>query len=234
MSSIFIKSSKNLRNHPTKGAFRLDAKQREERLATFANLRETSAPVTTFASPPPPPQGFPTTTWLLSTASTRGPPRYPCSMSSHEVSKDSLKCSTCSKWVHFTCFSLTQANFLKICAADSAMGWNRPSCLNEDLASPTHQQASPCPVSPAPPPPAPPPPTCSDLMDSSLPLPSHPPHLDTYPLSAFTLPFTPPPPTSTQPIYNSPPHPQRTPRLPKTSEFYNGIPVIFPPHVVVN
>ena len=50
-------------------------------------------------------------------------------------------------------------------------------------------------------------------MDSSLPLPSHPTLLNTYPLSAFTLPFTPLPPTSTQPIYNSLPHPQRTPRL---------------------
>ena len=51
-------------------------------------------------------------------------------------------------------------------------------------------------------------------MNSSLPLRSHPPLLNTYPLSAFTLPFTPPP-TSTQPIYNSPPHPQQTPRLPQ-------------------
>ena len=50
-------------------------------------------------------------------------------------------------------------------------------------------------------------------MDSSLP--SHPPLLNTYPLSAFTLPFTPPPPTSTQPINNSPPYPQQTPRLPQ-------------------
>ena len=52
-------------------------------------------------------------------------------------------------------------------------------------------------------------------MNSSRPFPSHPPLLNTYPLSAFTLPFTPPPPTSTQPIYNSPPHPQRTPHLPQ-------------------
>ena len=51
-----------------------------------------------------------------------------------------------------------------------------------------------------------PPPTCSHLMDSSLPLLSHPPLLNIYPPSAFTLPFTPPP-TSTQPIHNSPPHP---------------------------
>ena len=134
-------------------------------------------------------------------------------MCSFEVGKDSLKCSTCSNWVHFSCSSLTRANFRKICAAGSTMGWNCPACLNGDLASPTHQQASPHPVSPAPPPPIPP--TCSDLIDSSLPLPSHPPLLNTYPPSAFILPFTPPPTTSTQPIHNSPPHPQRTPRLPQ-------------------
>ena len=58
-----------------------------------------------------------------------------------------------------------------------------------------------------------PPLTCSDLMDSSLPLPSHPPLLNTYPPSAFTLPLSPPPPTSSQPIHNSQPHPQRNPRL---------------------
>ena len=50
-------------------------------------------------------------------------------------------------------------------------------------------------------------------MDLSLPLPSHPPLLNTYPPSAFTLPVSPPPPTSSQPIHNSPPHPQRNPRL---------------------
>ena len=143
------------------------------------------------------------------------PPHYPCSMCSHEVGKDSLECSTCSKWVHFSCSSLTRAHFRKICAAGSTMGWNCPACLNGDLASPTHQQASPRPISPALPPTHTPPPTCSYLMDSSLPLPSYPTLLNTYPPSAFTLPFTPPPPTSTQPIYNSPPHPQRTPRLPQ-------------------
>ena len=109
--------------------------------------------------------------------------------------------------MHFSCSSLTRADFRKICAAGSSMGWNCPACLNGDLASPTHQQASPRPVSP------PPPLTCSDLMDSSLPLPSHPPLLNTYPLSAFTLPVSPPRPTSSQPIHNSPPHPQRNPRL---------------------
>ena len=52
-------------------------------------------------------------------------------------------------------------------------------------------------------------------MNSSLHLPSHPPLLNTYPLSAFTLPSTPPPPTSTRPTNNSPPHPQRTRHLPQ-------------------
>ena len=63
---------------------------------------------------------------------------------------------------------------------------------------------------PLPPPPTLSPPTCSHVVDSSLPLPSYPPLLNTYPLSAFTLPSTPPPPTSTQPSNNSPPHPQQT------------------------
>ena len=50
-------------------------------------------------------------------------------------------------------------------------------------------------------------------MESSLPLPSHPPLLNTYPPSALTLPVSSPPPTSSQPIHNLPPHPQRNPRL---------------------
>ena len=55
-----------------------------------------------------------------------------------EVGKDSLKCSTCSKWVRFSCSSLTRANFRKICAAGSTMGWNCPACLNGTLPfSPT-------------------------------------------------------------------------------------------------
>ena len=95
---------------------------------------------------------------FINRALPQGPPCYPCSLSSHEVGKDSLKCSTCSKWVHFFCSCLTGAHFRKICAAGSTMGWNCPVCLNRDLASPTHQQASPRPVSPVtPPPPATPP-----------------------------------------------------------------------------
>ena len=66
----------------------------------------------------------------------------------------------------------------------------------------------------------PPPPTCLQVVDSSLPLPSHPPLLNTYPLSAFTLPSTPPPPTSTQPTNNSPPHPQRTPHPPQNFRIF--------------
>ena len=48
-------------------------------------------------------------------------------------------------------------------------------------------------------------------MDSSLPLPSHPPLLNTYPPSAFTLPVLSPPSTSSQPIHNLPSHHQRNP-----------------------
>ena len=50
-------------------------------------------------------------------------------------------------------------------------------------------------------------------MDSSLPLPSHPPLLNTYPPSAFTLPASSPPPTGSQPVHNLPPHPQGNPCL---------------------
>ena len=50
-------------------------------------------------------------------------------------------------------------------------------------------------------------------MDSSLPLPSHPSLLNTYPPSAFTISLSPPPPTSSQPTLNAPPHPQRNPRF---------------------
>ena len=100
---------------------------------------------------PPSPRVPPTTTWLLSTAATSGPPRYPCSLCSHEVGKVSLKCSTCSKWAHFSCSSLTQAHFRKICAAGSTMGWNCPVFLKGDLS---HPPASlPLPVPPPPPPP---------------------------------------------------------------------------------
>ena len=102
--------------------------------------------VTPPASPPPPPPGFPPLPpGFYQSRPPRGPPRYPCSICSLEVGKDSLKCSTCSKWVHFSCSSLTRADFRKICAAGSPMGWNCPACLNRDLASPTHQPASPPP-----------------------------------------------------------------------------------------
>ena len=162
----------------------------------------------------PLPQGSSTTAWLLSLTSTSGcPSRYPCSICSLEVGKDSLKCYTCSKWVHFSCSSLTRADFRKICVAGSPMGWNCPDCLNGDLASPTHRPASPRVVSPALPPPTPTPLACSDLMDSSLPLPSHPSFLNTCPLSAFTLFASSPPPTASQPVHNLPPHSQENPRL---------------------
>ena len=178
---------------------------------------QTNSPVTTPASPPPPPPGLlPLPPGFYQPRPPQGPPRYPCSLCSHEVGKDSLKCSTCSKCVHFSCSSLTRAHFCKICVAGSTMGRNCPVCLNGDLASPTHQQASPAPSLQFRPLPLPhPPPTCSHVVNSSLPLPSHPPLLNTYPLSAFTLPSTPPPPTSTQPTNNYLPHPQRTPHPPQ-------------------
>ena len=86
---------------------------------------------------PPLPPGF------YHSRPPQGLPRYPCSICSLEVGKDFLKCYTCSKWVHFSCSSLTRAGFRKICAAGSPMGWNCPACLNGDLASPTHRPASP-------------------------------------------------------------------------------------------
>ena len=140
---------------------------------------------------PPLPPGF------YQSRPPRGPPRYPCSICFLEVGKDSLKCSTCS--------SLTRADFRKICAAGSLMGWNCPACLNRDLASLTHQPASPRPVSPPLSPPTPPPFTCSDLMDSSLPLPS---------LTPTLLPPSPYLPHHHHPqVHNLPPHPQRNPRF---------------------
>ena len=172
---------------------------------------QTSLLVTPPASPPPRfpplPPGF------YHSRPPRGLPRYPCSICSLEVGKDSLKCSTCSKWVHFSCSSLTRADFRKICVAGSPMGWNCPACLNGDLASLTRRPASPRLVSPALSPPTPTPLACSDLMDSSLPLPSHPPLLNTCPPSAFTLPASSPPPTASQPVHNLPPHPQGNPHL---------------------
>ena len=133
---------------------------------------QTSLHITPPASPPLP--GFPPLPPGFYQSRPPGPPRYPCSIFSLEVGKESLKCSTCSNWVHFSCSSLTRADFCKICAAGSPMGWNCLACLNGELASPTHQQASPHPVSAAPPtrlshPPANVPPPC---LSSSTPTPS--------------------------------------------------------------
>ena len=123
---------------------------------TTGSPTQTSLLVTPPASPPPPPPGFPPLPpGFYQSRPPRGPPRYPCSICFLEVGKDSLKCSTCSKWVHFSCSSLTRADFCKICAAGSPMGWNCPACLNGDLASPTLRSASPRPFSPASPPPHP-------------------------------------------------------------------------------
>ena len=170
---------------------------------------QTSLLGTTPASPPP---GFPPLPpGCYQSRPPRGPQRYPCSTCSLDVGKDFLKCSNCSKWVHFSYSSLTWADFRKICAAGSPTGWNCTACLNGDLASPTHQQASPRPVSPPPPTP-----THEHAQISWIHLHLSPHTLlpfNTYPPFAFTLPFSPPPPTSSQPIHNSPPHPQTNPRL---------------------
>ena len=183
-------------------------------LSQTGSPTQISSPVTS-ASPPPPSPGLPLLPpGLYQPRPSQGPPRYPCSMCSHKVGKDSLKCSTCSKWVHF-CSSLTRANFCKICVAGFTMGWNYHACRNGDLASPTHQQASLRSIFPALPPPTPP---HQHVQLKWIHLYLSPHTLlsfNTYPLSAFTLPFTPPPPASTQPIYNSLPHPQQTQCLPQ-------------------
>ena len=171
---------------------------------------QTSLLVTPPASPPPP--GFPPLPpGFYHSRPPRGLPRYPCSICSLEVGKDSLKCSTCSKWVHFSCSSLTRADFRKICAAGSPMGWNCPACLNGYLVSPTHRPASPRLVSPA----LPPPHTHSTCLLRSLWI-----HLCLYP---HILPFLTPAllllhpscliTTASQLVHNLPPHSQGNPRL---------------------
>ena len=133
---------------------------------------QTSPLVTTSASPPP---GFPPIPLgFYQSRSPRGPPRYPCFMCSLEVGNDSLKCSTCSKWVHFSCSSLTRADFRKICAAGSPMRWNFPAVSVGTLPLPPTSKRPTVPSLQLRPHPHPLPLTCSDLMDSSLPLPSHP------------------------------------------------------------
>ena len=73
---------------------------------------QTNSLITTLASPPPLPPGFPPLPpRFYKRRPPQGSPRYPCFLCSHEVGKDSLKCFTCSKWVHFSCSPLTRANF---------------------------------------------------------------------------------------------------------------------------
>ena len=101
--------------------------------------------------------------------------------------------------------------------------------LNGNLASPTHQQASPPPRLSSSAPTHTPPLTCSDLMDSSLSLPSH-------------LPLLPPSPYLSH-HHHPQAHNQSTTRRPTLkqihaslaiSEFCNGMPAVFPPPVVLN
>ena len=56
-------------------------------------------------------------------------PSYPCSICHLQVGRDSLQCTTCLKWVHFHCSSLTRADFRTICATGTAVGWRCPACL---------------------------------------------------------------------------------------------------------
>ena len=196
---------------------------------------QSSPLVTSPASPQPLPPGFPPLPpGFYQARSPRVSPRYPCSMCSLEVGKDFLKCSTCSKWVHFSSSSLTRADFCKICAAGSPTGWNFPACLNEDLASPTHQQASPRSVSPTPPPPTSP---HEHAQTSWIRL-----HLSPHTLLSLTPTLLPP-----SPYLSHHQHPQalnqsttRRPTLKQIhasltiAEFCNGMPAVFPLHVVLN
>ena len=171
---------------------------------------QTSLLVMPPASPPPP--GFPPLPpGFYHSRPPRGLPRYPCSICSLDVGKDSLKCSTCSKWVHFSCSSLTRADFRKICAAGSPWVGIALLVLMGFLSLPPTGQRPPRLVSPALPPPTPTPLACSDLMDSSLPLPSHLPLVNFCPPSAFTLPASSP--QLHKLVHNLPPHPQGNPRL---------------------
>ena len=161
----------------------------------------------------PSPGSPPTTAWLLSITSTSGPPRYPCSICSLEVGKDSLKCSTAPSGCTSPAPLWPGLTFAKSARLAPPWVWIALLVSVGILLLPPTSQRHPAPLSPALPPPTTSPLTCSDLMDSSLPLPSHPPLLNTYPPSAFTLPVLSPPPTSSQPIHNLPPHPQRNSRF---------------------
>ena len=63
-------------------------------------------------------------------------PRYPCSICHFNVGRDSLQCSTCLRWVHFHCSSLTCADFRTICATGSAVGWRCPACCPQIKLAP--------------------------------------------------------------------------------------------------
>ena len=65
-------------------------------------------------------------------------PRYPCSICHFDVGRDSLQSSACIKWVHFLCSSLTRADFRKICATGTAVGWRCSACCPQSqTGSPT-------------------------------------------------------------------------------------------------
>ena len=69
-------------------------------------------------------------------------PRYLYLICHLDVGRDSLQCSTCLKWVHFHCSSLTRVDFRTICATGTAVGWRCPACCPQSqTGSPTHSNS---------------------------------------------------------------------------------------------
>ena len=68
-------------------------------------------------------------------------PRYLCSICHLDVGRDSLQYTTCLKWIHFHCSSLTRADFRTICATCTAMGWRCPAwCFQSQTGLPYSDQ----------------------------------------------------------------------------------------------
>ena len=138
-------------------------------------------PVMPPASPPPPPSGFPHYHLaFINHVPLRNPHVTPAALCSHEVGKDSLKCSTSSKWVHFSC----------LLPDPCSLSQNLYRWLHHGLELPCLSQWGPClshPPASFPPP----------RLSSSAPSPSHPPPpTNMFTCSGFisTSPFTPSPP----------------------------------------
>ena len=97
-------------------------------------LTQTNSPITSRVSPPLSPPGFPSLTpGCYQPRPPQGPPRNPCSLCSHEVGKDSPKCSTCSKWVHFSCSFLTRQTLVQTLGCGPTFGSPRSSSTPPSL-----------------------------------------------------------------------------------------------------